>query len=133
MTTSQANLTSFTYCFRFNLEVLSGLENEFMGTLINIGDWYDVTAILIEETLNYTNFRTEAAQTYNDGTSRDLLFMTASSQISVVNFGYPATRTTYNSYLLRDREGNYDIYSPYVWNHVCFSFERGGYSRVVLV
>ena len=35
----QRNLTSFTYCFRFNLEVLSGLENEFMGTLLNIGDW----------------------------------------------------------------------------------------------
>ena len=106
-----------------------------MGTLINIGDWYEINANVILGNLNYTatNFRTEAVRTYNDDTSRDLIFMTASSQISVVNFGYPATRTTYNSYLLRDGEGNYDVYSPYVWNHVCFSFERGGYSRVVLV
>ena len=106
-----------------------------MGTLINIGDWYEINANVILGNLNYTatNFRTEAVRTYNDDTSRDLIFMTASSQISVVNFGYPPTRTTYNSYLLRDGEGNYDVYSPYVWNHVCFSFERGGYSRVVLV
>ena len=74
-------------------------------------------------------------QTYNDmsGRSRDLLKMSASSQISVLNFGYPATRTTYNSYLLRDQDGNYEIYNPYVWNHICFSFKKGGYSRVVLV
>ena len=80
--------------------------------------------------------RIEGVQTSRqdkNGISRELLFMSASSQISVLNFGYPATRTTYNSYLLRDEDGNYDFYSPYVWNHVCFSFEKGGYSRMVLV
>ena len=79
--------------------------------------------------------RIDGVETYNDmsGLSRELLKMSASSQISVLNFGYPATRTTFNSYLLRDIDGNYEIYSPYVWNHVCFSFTKGGYSRVVLV
>jgi hypothetical protein len=60
--------------------------------------------------------------------------------MSSLDFGYPHTRTTFNSYLLRDPKdgkrdpkGGYDIYTPHVWQHFCFSFKKGGHSRVVLV
>ena len=32
-------IASLTYCFRFNLQVLSGSEKEFFGILLNIGEW----------------------------------------------------------------------------------------------
>ena len=32
-------VNSLTFCFRFNLQVLSGSEKEFFGILLNIGDW----------------------------------------------------------------------------------------------
>ena len=79
--------------------------------------------------------RIDGVQTYNDmsSLSRDLLKMSASSRISVLNFGYPATRTTFNSYLLRDNSGDYEVFRPFVWNHICFTFKKGSYSRIVLV
>jgi hypothetical protein len=58
--------------------------------------------------------------------------MEASSSLSVLNYGYPHTRSTFNSYLLREDDGNYEIYTPYTWNHICYSFKTGGESRVVL-
>jgi hypothetical protein len=57
--------------------------------------------------------------------------------MTALNFGYPQTRTTHNSYLLRDPYDptfkGYDLVSPYVWNHFCFSFKKGGFSIIVLV
>ena len=38
--TGSKMINSLTYCFRFNLQVLSGSEKEFFGILLNIGDWY---------------------------------------------------------------------------------------------
>ena len=32
-------INSLTYCFRFNLQVLSGTEKEFFGILLSIGEW----------------------------------------------------------------------------------------------
>ena len=65
--------------------------------------------------------------------ARQLLTMIASSDISYLNFGYPQTRTTFNSYLLRDNSGDYEVFRPFVWNHICFTFKKGSYSRIVLV
>ena len=78
----------------------------------------------------FTTFRKNGS---DDVEARQLLTMIASSDISYLNFGYPQTRTTFNSYLLRDTAGDYEVFRPYVWNHICFSFQKGNYSRIVLV
>ena len=53
--------------------------------------------------------------------------------LSVLNVGYNITKTTRMSYLLRDKQGSYAFMQPYVWNHLCYSFRRPGYSKAVLV
>ena len=53
--------------------------------------------------------------------------------LTVLNVGYNITKTTRMSYLLRDKHGSYAFMQPYVWNHLCYSFRRPGYSKAVLV
>ena len=53
--------------------------------------------------------------------------------LSVMNVGYNITKTTRMSYLLRDRQGSYEIMQPYVWNHLCYSYRKPGFSKAVLV
>ena len=36
-------------------------------------------------------------------------------------------------YLLKDQRGIYDFIEPFVWNHFCYSFKRGGYSKAAMV
>ena len=36
-------------------------------------------------------------------------------------------------YLLKDQRGRYDFIEPFVWNHFCYSFKRGGYSKAAMV
>ena len=63
-----------------------------------------------------------------------LILSRIASHLTFFNFGYPATRTTYNSYLLRYANTNdYNIFSPFVWNHMCLSWERGKEARIALV
>ena len=50
-----------------------------------------------------------------------------------MNIGYNITKTTRMSYLLRDRQGSYEIMQPYVWNHLCYSYRKPGFSKAVLV
>ena len=53
--------------------------------------------------------------------------------LTVMNVGYNITKTTRMSYLLRDRQGSYEIMQPYVWNHLCYSYRKPGFSKAVLV
>lgn len=53
--------------------------------------------------------------------------------LTVLNVGYNITKTTRMSYLLRDKQGSYEFLQPYVWNHLCYSYQRPGYSKAVLV
>jgi hypothetical protein len=61
------------------------------------------------------------------------MYMKVKGAISNLSFGHPYTKTTYSSYLLRKAGGGYDIFMPYVWNHVCITFKKKQESRVVLV
>ena len=53
--------------------------------------------------------------------------------LTIMNVGYNITKTTRMSYLLRDSQGSYDFMQPYVWNHLCYSFRKPGFSKAVLV
>ena len=68
-----------------------------------------------------------------DGGARAVLFVRVSTAVSPFNFGYPYTRTTFNSYLMQDRTGSYDFFHPYIWNHLCFSWGQGKPSTLMLV
>ena len=65
-------------------------------------------------------------------TGRRLIETKAGMHISIFIFGYPVTKTTYSGYILND-EGEYSIYKPRQWNHLCFAWSSGGASKVVLV
>ena len=65
-------------------------------------------------------------------TNRKLLETTAGMYISIFVFGYPVTKTTFSGYILND-DGEYSIYKPRQWNHLCFAWSSGGKSKVVLV
>ena len=69
-----------------------------------------------------------------DGGAREVLFARVNTAVSPFNFGYPYTRTTFNSYLMRDGvTGSYDFFHPYIWNHLCFSWGQGKPSTLMLV
>ena len=53
--------------------------------------------------------------------------------LSTFNIGYPHTRTTFNSYILQLPNGDYSVYRPKQWNHLCFAWSSGGKSKMVLV
>ena len=60
--------------------------------------------------------------------------MRTTGHLTVLNVGYPNAKGTYNSYLLHTPSGNYEaIFSPYVWNHVCYMYKKPGQSRFALV
>ena len=65
-------------------------------------------------------------------TKRKLLETTAGMYISIFVFGYPVAKNTYSSIILNNN-GEYSIYKPRQWNHLCFSWSSGGKSKVVLV
>ena len=70
---------------------------------------------------------------FDDG-ARSVLLAQASTTVSPFNFGYPYSRTTFNSYLMRDGvTGSYDFFHPYIWNHLCFSWGQGKPSTLMLV
>ena len=52
---------------------------------------------------------------------------------SIMEVGYNITKTTRTSYLVQDKHGSYDFMQPYVWNHLCYSYHKPGYSKAVLV
>ena len=64
---------------------------------------------------------------------RWLLMHEAGMNVNPFNFGYPPTRTTYNSYIPQLPDASYDIYRPWQWNHLCFAWSSGGKSKLVLV
>ena len=68
----------------------------------------------------------------DDKTNRKLLETTAGMYISIFDFGYPIEKNTFTSYILND-DGEYSIYRPRQWNHLCFAWSSGGKSKVVLV
>ena len=54
--------------------------------------------------------------------------------IAVFNIGYPHERGTFNSYILQLPNGDFSIYKPRQWNHLCYAWEgRGGRSSIMLV
>ena len=63
---------------------------------------------------------------------RTLVQTQAGMYTSIFVFGYPVTKTTYSGYILNDN-GEYSIYKPRQWNHMCFAWSSGGESKVVLV
>ena len=65
--------------------------------------------------------------------ARHLLVTEAGIDLNSFNFGYPHTRTTFNSYILQLPNGDYSIYRPWQWNHLCFAWSEGGKSKMVLV
>ena len=65
-------------------------------------------------------------------TGRKLLDTTAGMHISIFVFGYPVTKTTFSGYILND-DGDYSIYKPRQWNHLCMSWSSGGPTKIVLV
>ena len=65
-------------------------------------------------------------------TGRKLLETTAGMYISIFVFGYPVTKTTFSGYILND-EGEYSIYKPRQWNHLCLAWSSGGPTKIVLV
>ena len=52
---------------------------------------------------------------------------------SFLDIGHIPTQTTKMPYLLKDHKGTYDFIEPFVWNHFCYSFKRGGYSKAAMV
>ena len=64
---------------------------------------------------------------------RHLLMHEAGMNIVPFNFGFPHTRTTFNSYILQLPDESFDIYRPWQWNHICFAWSSGGKSKIVLV
>ena len=69
---------------------------------------------------------------YDVKTNRKLLEATAGMYISLFLFGYPVAKNTYSGYILDDN-GEYSIYKPRQWNHLCFAWSSRGKSKVVLV
>ena len=65
-------------------------------------------------------------------TGRKLLDTTAGMHISIFVFGYPVTKTTFSGYILND-DGEYSIYKPRQWNHLCMAWSTGGKTKIVLV
>ena len=65
--------------------------------------------------------------------ARHLLVTEAGIDLNSFNFGSPHTRTTFNSYILQLPNGDYSIYRPWQWNHLCFAWSEGGKSKMVLV
>jgi hypothetical protein len=65
-----------------------------------------------------------------------LLWKPSFPSASVLYFGFPQTKKTFNSYLLRDEDpfgDGYSVFSPYIWNHVCIYYKKGGATRFALV
>ena len=75
------------------------------------------------------SYRKESA----DDKTRHLFRFKIMSDLSVLNIGFNITKTTRMSYLLRDQHDSFDFMQPYVWNHICYSFRKPGYSKAVLV
>ena len=65
-------------------------------------------------------------------TGRKLVETSAGLHVSIFVFGYPVEKMTYNCYIL-NLDGDYSIYRPRQWNHLCMSWSSGGPSKVVLV
>ena len=65
-------------------------------------------------------------------TGRKLLETTAGMYISIFVFGYPVAKTSFSGYILNDN-GDYSIYKPRQWNHLCMSWSSGGPTKIVLV
>ena len=53
--------------------------------------------------------------------------------LTILNVGYNITKTTRMSYLVQDEHGSYEFIQPYVWNHLCYSYHKPGYSKAVMV
>ena len=98
-----------------------------------IGKWLNVLKYLPAVVYNWWTFAHFRQEDRTVNTPL-LILSRIASHLTFFNFGYPATRTTYNSYLLRyANTNNYNIFSPFVWNHMCLSWERGKEARIVLV
>ena len=92
---------------------LSGKDTDGRGRLISIADWVD----------NSEDFKTR----------RSFLITTAGLHISVFNIGYIHERGTFNSYILQLPNGDFSIYKPRQWNHICYAWSSGGRSKILLV
>ena len=77
-------------------------------------------------------WRSVVYRIYDVKTNRKLLEATAGMYISLFLFGYPVAKNTYSGYILDDN-GEYSIYKPRQWNHLCFAWSSKGKSKVVLV
>ena len=92
---------------------LSGKDTDGRGQVIRIADW---------------------AENSEDSTKqRHFLVTTAGLHISVFNIGYPHERGTFNSYILQLPNGDFSIYKPRQWNHLCYAWSSGGRSKIMLV
>ena len=98
-------------CLLQQFAVLGAADWRVRGILMNIADWKNMPA--------------------DEG--RWLLMHEAGMNVNPFNFGYPPTRTTYNSYIPQLPDASYDIYRPWQWNHLCFAWSSGGKSKLVLV
>ena len=68
-----------------------------------------------------------------DAEAGQSLFTTsAGMDSSNLNFGHPQTRTTFTGYIPYLPDGEYSIYSPRQWNHICFAWSSGGKSKFVV-
>ena len=69
---------------------------------------------------------------YDQETGKRLFETTAGMYNSNFIFGYPVTKTTFSGYILNN-DGDYSIYKPRQWNHLCMSWSSGGPTKIVLV
>ena len=100
-----------SFCFRFHLKVLGG--HEYKAQLLMIEDWRDT----------------------NDDPDFRLLWFPAKYPETFFGFGYPRNHDSYGSYLLKDPvKDTYQIFTPFRWSHLCFSYEKStSYIRMVKV
>ncbi len=55
------------------------------------------------------------------------------SDLSGLDFGHPATKTSYNSYLFQTADESFEVFVPYIWKNLCYAYQRPGFSVAVLV
>ena len=92
---------------------LSNKDTDGRGQLIRIGDWVE--------------------NSEDNQARRQYMVTTAGMHIAVFNVGYPHTTTTFNSYILQLPNGDFSIYKPRQWNHLCHAWTSGGRSSIMLV